>query len=81
MSCTGTLDTGSLGTTAAAGDQLLPAAKVSARSGMGEEKWGLREAGRWRWVRWAEGRADSTWRLLSEAVLGEHELGPHQLRD
>ncbi|NWZ73548.1 AIRE regulator, partial [Acrocephalus arundinaceus] len=27
MSCTGTLDTGSLGTTAAAGDQLLPAAK------------------------------------------------------
>ncbi|NXP61742.1 AIRE regulator, partial [Chloropsis cyanopogon] len=27
MSCTGTLDTGGLGTTAAAGDQLLPAAK------------------------------------------------------
>ncbi|XP_057886767.1 autoimmune regulator [Melospiza georgiana] len=28
MSCTGTLDTGGLGTTAAAGDQLLPAAKA-----------------------------------------------------
>ncbi|NXI25574.1 AIRE regulator, partial [Sterrhoptilus dennistouni] len=31
-SCTGTLDTGGLGTTAAAGDQLLPAAKVSTSS-------------------------------------------------
>ncbi|XP_053807908.1 autoimmune regulator [Vidua chalybeata] len=59
MSCTGTLDTGSLGTTAAAGDQLLPAAKVStssARNGVREEEWGLRGAGRWRWVRQCEGQ-------------------------
>uniref|UniRef100_U3KGC7 Autoimmune regulator n=1 Tax=Ficedula albicollis TaxID=59894 RepID=U3KGC7_FICAL len=40
MSCTGTPDTGGLGTPAAAGDQLLPAAKVStssARNREGEE--------------------------------------------
>ncbi|XP_016155924.1 PREDICTED: autoimmune regulator-like [Ficedula albicollis] len=41
MSCTGTPDTGGLGTPAAAGDQLLPAAKVStssARNREGEEE-------------------------------------------
>lgn len=54
MSCTGTLDSGSLGTTTAAGDQLLPAAKVStssARNTVGEEERGLWGAGRWRWMR------------------------------
>ncbi|NXA84417.1 AIRE regulator, partial [Thryothorus ludovicianus] len=50
MSCTGTLDTGGLGTTAAAGEQLLSSAKVStgsARSGVGEEERELWRAGRW----------------------------------
>lgn len=56
MSCTGTLDTGSLGATAAAGDQLLPAAKVSTSSArVGEEERNLWEAGRWRGVREGEG--------------------------
>ncbi|KAF4795314.1 Autoimmune regulator [Turdus rufiventris] len=49
-----TLDSGSLGTTTAAGDQLLPAAKVSTsstRNTVGEEERGLWGAGRWRWMR------------------------------
>ncbi|NXM45697.1 AIRE regulator, partial [Gymnorhina tibicen] len=48
-SCTGTLDTSSLGTTAAAGDQLLPAAKVSTSSAthaVGEAEQRLWGAGR-----------------------------------
>ncbi|NXQ50502.1 AIRE regulator, partial [Catharus fuscescens] len=72
MSCTGTLDAGSLGTTTAAGDQLLPAAKVStsnARNGVGEEERGLWGAGRTSLHAQAEDGA-----LSSDPVLSRDEL-------
>ncbi|NXI08481.1 AIRE regulator, partial [Irena cyanogastra] len=73
-SCTGTLHTGGLGTTTAAGDQLLPAAKVStssARSEVGEEERGLRGAGRWRTFLHTQAEDGA---LGSDPVLSREEL-------
>ncbi|NXS36811.1 AIRE regulator, partial [Pomatostomus ruficeps] len=75
-SCTGTLDTGGLGTTTAAGDQLLLAAKVStssARHGreMGSGGCGEQERGAGRTSLHAQAEDGA---LSSDAVLSRDEL-------
>ncbi|KAM7043507.1 autoimmune regulator [Acridotheres tristis] len=80
MSCTGTLDTGGLGTSAAAGEQLLPAAKVSTSSTRnmpkGEHTEGREGAGRTSLHVQAEDEPLGSDPLLSrddlDALLGEN---------